>query len=188
MVNKKIIIGGVIGGVLVVFLLFVVFTGRIGGFSTGAATSSNCRNVEVPYQEQEAYEEQEPYQAIEEYQVPLKYEVISAVEGSTSHNFNYFKTLTVQVRNVDSETGLFTVRIVFRTLKDSGTTKDVTEYIMPNEVKSFYQEYDSDLGEDVDMKYSVIPPDKTLTRTVTRYRTVTKYRPVTKYRTEQRCN
>ena len=186
MVNKKLVIGGVV--LVVVILAFVIFTGRLGSFTGGVVGAPHCENVQVPYQEQEAYQEEEPYQAIEEYQVPLKYEVISAEEGSTTHNFNYFKTLTVTVRNVDSETGLFTVRMNFRTLKDSGTTKDVTQYIVPNEIKSFYQEYDSDLGEDVDMKYSVIPPEKTLTRTVTNYRTVTKYRPVTKYRTEQKCS
>ena len=187
MVNKKFIIGGVI--IVAIILVFTIMssTGRFIGFAVSSPIKT-CNNVQVSYEEQEAYQEDEPYQATEEYQVPLKYEVISAQEGSTSHNFNYFKTLTVNVRNVDSETGLFTVGMTFRTLKDSGTTRDSTQYIVPSETKSFYQEYDSDLGEDVDMKYLVIPPEKTLTRIVTKYRTVTKYKPITKYRTEQRCN
>lgn len=187
MVNKKLIIGGVVAGVVVLFLIFTIFTGRIGGFTAGV-TEPICKTIEVPYEAQEAYQEEEPYQAIEEYQVPLKYEVISAVEDSTTSNFNYYKTLTVKVRNVDSETGLFTVRMFFRTLNDPETTEDVTQYIVPGEVKTFYYEYDSDYGEDVDMQYVVIPDEKTLTKMVTRYRTITKYRPVTKYRTEQRCD
>lgn len=187
MINKKLVIVGVIVGVVAIIFLFTIFTGRMGGFTTGAVTGSNCRMVEVPYETTEAYEEEEPYQAIEEYQVPMKYEVVSAVEGSGTSKFNYYKSLTVKVRNVDSETGSFTVRMFFRTLNDPETTEDVTNYIVPGEVKTFYQEYDSDYGEDVDMRYAVIPPDKTLTRMVTKYRTVTKYRPVTKYRTEEKC-
>ena len=187
MVNKKLIIGGVIVVGVIVTLIIISSTGRLTGFSVSSPIKT-CKNVEVPYEAQEAYQEDEPYQAVEEYQVPLKYEVISADESSTTHNFNYFKTLTVKVRNLDSETGLFTVRMHFRTLKDPGTTKDVNQYIVPGEVKSFYQEYDSDLGEDVDMRYEVTPSEKTLTRTVTKYRTITKYRPVTKYRTEERCS
>lgn len=187
MINKKLVIGGVIVGVVAIIFLSAIFTGRMGGF-TGAVTGQNCRTVEVPYETTEAYQEEEPYQAIEEYQVPLKYEVISAEEGSRSSNFNYYKTLTVKVRNIDSETGLFTVRMYFRTLNDPETTEDVEQYIVSGEVKSFYQQYDSDLGEDVDMRYVVIPGEKTLTRMVTKYRTVTKYRPVTKYKTEERCS
>lgn len=186
MVNKKLVIGGVILAVVVLFLMFAVFTGRTGSF-TAAVTGPRCTNVQVAYEAQEAYEEEEPYQAIEEYQVPMKYEVVSAVESSGTSKFNYYKSLTVKVRNVDSETGSFTVRMFFRTLNDPETTEDVTHYIVPGEVKTFYQEYDSDYGEDVDMRYVVIPPDKTLTRMVTKYRTVTKYRSVTKYRTEEKC-
>lgn len=189
MENKKpLIIGGVI--VLAIIVVIVIINSAGGGKFTGFAVTSPlkiCNKVQVPYDVQEAYEVQEPYQAIEEYQVPLKYEVVSAVEGSSSSGFNYLKDLTVKVRNVDTETGIFAVRMFFKTLNDAETSKDVQQYIMPGETKSFYQTYDSDLGEDVDMRYVVIPDEKTLTRTVTKYRTVTQYKTVTKYRTEEKC-
>lgn len=150
-----------------IFILIACSSNKKEGSFTGFALSNpikTCRNVEVPYQ------------ITEEYQVPLKYEIISAEQDGTSSNFNYFTTLTVKVRNVDSETGLFQVKMSFKTLNDQQTKEQVSHYIMPGEIKEFYQTYDSDLGEDVKSEYVIVPGQKTLTRTVT------------KYKTEQRCD
>ena len=185
MVNKKLVIGGVV--VVIVILAFVIFTGKIGSFTAGVVGTPKCENVQVPYQEQESYQEEEPYQAIEEYQVPLKYEVISATKGTTLHGLDVWATSDVVVRNVDSETGTFTVSQAFRTLNRAPKTMQSSQYIIPAEIKTFHEESDIDLGEDFNVDYSINPSEKTLTRTVTKYRTITKYRPVTKYRTEQRC-
>ena len=185
MVNKKLVIGVVVA--VVVLLALAVFTGRLGSFTGGVVSTPHCENVQVSYQEQEAYQEDEPYQAIEEYQVPLKYEVISATKGTTLHGLDVWATSDVEVRNVDSETGTFTVSQTFRTLNRAPKTMQSSQYIIPAEIKTFHEEFDIDLGEDFNVDYTVTPSEKTLTRTVTKYRTITKYRPVTKYRTEQRC-
>ena len=60
MVNKKLVIGGVIVGVVAIIFLSAIFTGRMGSF-TGGVVSSNCRNVEVPYEAQEEYMKTEYY-------------------------------------------------------------------------------------------------------------------------------
>ena len=135
---------------------------------TGFAISNpikTCKNVQVPYQ------------ITEEYQIPLKFEVISVKQDWTSPNLDYYTTLSVQVKNVDSETGTpFSVISYFITLNDPEKSYKDTHYIMPGEVKEFYFTYDSELGEDVKSRYSVIPGEKTMTRVVT------------KYRTEERCS
>ena len=174
MINKKLVIGGVV--VVVVILAFVMFTGRLGTFTAGVVATPKCENVQVPY------EEQEPYQAIEEYQVPLKYEVISATKGTTLHGLDVWAKDDVEVRNVDTETGTFSVAQTFKTLNRAPQTLQTSQYIMPGEIKNFHEEFDISLGEDFNVDYSVNPSEKTLTRTVTKYRTITKYR------TEQRCN
>jgi len=179
-------------GVVAALLILGVFAFTRGGDGTTGLAIKNplktCKMVEVPYEEQEAYEEQEPYDAIEEYQVPLKYEVVSATEDWTSSNFDYYKTLTVNVRNMDSETGLFTVQMFFQTLNDPESMKENTQYIMPGETKVFFAKYDSDLGEDVSTRYTVLPGEKTLTKIVTKYKTITKYMTVTKYKMEEKCD
>jgi len=187
-INKQIVI--VIAIALLLVGVITILTSKSNGSLTGFAVTNPikiCNEVQVPYNEQEVYEVQEPYEAVEEYQVPLKYGVVSATDGSTTSGFNYLKTLTVEVRNVDTETGLFTVQMFFKTLNDGESLKEAKGYIMPGEIKSFYQTYDSDFGEDVGGRYQIIPGKKTLTRTVTKYMTVTKYKTVTKYRTEEKC-
>lgn len=186
--KKTLIVSGII--VFIVVIAIVAIISISGSNLTGFAVTNpikTCKEVQVPYDIQEAYEVQEPYQAIEEYRVPLKYEVISAVEGFTSSGLNYLTTLTINVRNVDTETGAFTVTMFFKTLNDAETSKNVQQYIMPGETKSFYQTYDNDWNEDVNTRYFVVSGEKTLTRTVTKYRTVTQYRTVTKYKTEEKC-
>ena len=113
--------------------------------------------------------------------------MISATKGTTNHGFDVWATSDVVVRNVDSETGTFTVSQTFRTLNRAPKTMQSSQYIIPSEIKTFHEEFDIDLGEDFNVDYTVAPSQKTLTRVVTKYRTVTKYKPITKYRTEQRC-
>jgi hypothetical protein len=146
-----------------------------------------CRMVEVPYEEQEAYIDQEPYQATEEYQENLKYEVVRHKPDTTLHGFDVWATGDIDVRNVDSETGTFTVEQSFRTLAGTRSYSS-SQYIMPGETKNFHQEHDIDRDDKFELSYSVIPGQKTLTRQVTRFRDVTKYRTVTKTRQEEQCN
>jgi len=149
--------------------------------------NQKCKIVEIPYDTPESYLESEPYQAIEEYQVDLKYEVIKTSSEETYHSFDAWATGKVTIRNVDSESGLFTVEQTFKTLNRNSETKMVSTYIMPGEEKDFISEIDIDLGEDFNANYKVTPPKKTLSKTVTKYRDVTKYRTVTKYKSEEVC-
>ena len=94
----------------------------------------------------------------------------------------------IDSRNVDSETGTFTVSQTFRKLNREQKTMQSSKHTIPSGVKTFHEEFDIDLGEDFNVDYTETPSEKTLTRAVTRYKTITRYRPLTKYRTEQRCS
>lgn len=135
-----------------------------------------------------AYTEQEPYTALEDQQVTLKYEVTKAISGTTDKGFDIWAYGEVTVKNVDSETGSFTVEQTFTTLNKLPNTMRTTNYIMSGESKIFREEYDIKLGEDFNMKYVVQPGTKTVTKQVTKYRAVTKYRTETKYKQEEKCD
>ena len=139
-----------------------------------------CKMVDVPYEEQEAYIESEPYQAVEEYQVDMKYEVVGSSKSTTLNGLDVRAKGVVEIRNVDSETGTFSVKQTFKTLNGGTKTLSSYGYIMPGETKEFVELYDVSLGEDFNVNYVITPPKKTLTRTVTKYRDVTKYRTITK--------
>ncbi|MDD5615449.1 MAG: hypothetical protein PHH85_04540 [Candidatus Methanoperedens sp.] len=143
--------------------------------------------VSVPYQEQVAYTEQEPYNAYEDEQVLLKYEVTNALKSTTLKGFDVWAYGEVTVRNLDSETGSFTVKQTITTLNNPSSTQQSSQFIMPSESKIFRQEYDIDMGDDFNINYIVEPGTKTITKQVTKYRTVTKYRSETKYRQEEQC-
>jgi len=118
---------------------------------------------------------QVPYDSVENYQVDMKFEQ-SGSKGTTLHGLDVWAYGNVNIRNVDSETGAFTVAQTFTTLNRPSQTLTSTQYVMPGETKTFHQEYDINLGEDFNMNYVVTPAQKTLTRTVTLYRD------------EQQCN
>lgn len=123
-----------------------------------------CKNVKVPYT------------VIEEYEVPLKYEVTDKGYEGHFKSFNYYTKGWVTVRNLDTDTGAFSVSMTFETLDDGEREFEIGErYIMPGETVTFEQLYDTGFTEDVNVRYSVNPGTKTKTRTVT------------KYKTEERC-
>lgn len=148
----------------------------------------NCKDVQVPYQVTEEYVDREPYQGFEDAQVNLKFEQSGYSRESYSELFNVRYKGIVNIKNVDSETGYFTVKMYFTTLKDGTTSKQTGGYVQPSETKEFDIYYDIDAGEDVQWRYEVIPGQKTITKPVTKYRDVIRTRTVTKYRTEQQCN
>ncbi len=59
---------------------------------------------------------------------------------------------------------------------------------MPGETKTFINECDISAGEDFSVYTNIIPAEKTLTRSVTKYRDEVRYKTVTKYRTENQCS
>ena len=105
----------------------------------------------------------------------MKYEH-SGATSTTLHGLDVWAVGEVKVRNVDSETGAFSVEQTFSTLNRPSQSLKSTLYVMPGETKIFHEEFDISLGEDFKMTYVVMPAQKTLTRTVT------------KYRDEQQCN
>lgn len=148
----------------------------------------NCKMVDVPYQEQVAYNEEEPYTAYENIQVSLKYEVTSAIKDTTFKGFDVWAYGEITVRNIDTETGTFTVEQTITTLNKPQSTKKSSQYIMSGESKIFRAEYDIDAGDDFNINYIVEPGTKTITQQVTKYRTVIKYKTETKYRQEEKCD
>lgn len=149
-------------------LIILIVTGCDNSDITGDVVLRNhittCKDVKVPFT------------VIEEYEVPLKYQVTEAYTEGGLTNFDYYTRGWVSVKNVDTETGAFSVTMIFETL-DDGRKEFETDrrYIMPGDTVNFAQVYDTDLGEDVNFKYIVNPGTKTKTRTVT------------KYKTEERC-
>ena len=77
--------------------------------------------------------------------------------------------------------------MTFRTLDDLETFS-TSYYIDPLNTACFDEEFDSDFGEDVELKYKVTPGTKEVRYSVTKYREITKYRTITKYRQEQVCD
>jgi hypothetical protein len=198
MENKKGIAGGYVFlmaffGVMFIFLFIFALANNDNSNGSGASLKitnplQTCEFVDVPYETQEAYTVSEPYQAIEEYKVDLKYEVVSATRSTTLNGFDVWAVGEVSIRNVDSETGTFTVKQTFDTLNGGSKSFQSNKYIMVGETKVFREEYDVVAGEDFNVQYVVTPPKKTMTRTVTKYRDLTKYRTVTKTKMEEICN
>ncbi|MAG08159.1 hypothetical protein CMO89_01695 [Candidatus Woesearchaeota archaeon] len=147
--------------IISVIAVFVYTSSRNGNFTGFAITNpiKTCKEVQVPYQD------------TEEYQAPLKYTVMEAYDKGDIRGFDYKVKGIVKIKNVDSETGKFTVKMSFTTLNKGTRTLSSSKYIMPGEVIEFNEYYDVNLGEDVNFDYSIVPGEKTLTRTVTKYRT-----------------
>ena len=167
MEQKKLV---TISAIMVVAVMaLIIITSNTGAKFTVFAivnTLEKCENVQVPYQVKE------PYEAAEEYQLPLRYEVTSVQEDYVNNH----ETLTVKVKNVDSQGAVFTVRVYFKPLNGVEAVKESKQYIGPGEVKTFYQEYASNSAEGASASYVVIVGKKTEVKTLTKYRTVTKYR------------
>lgn len=118
-----------------------------------------------------------PYETTEEYSVDLKYEVVEDTKTTIFKGIlDVWAVGIVKVKNVDSETGEFTVTQIFKTLEDGETSLKSAHYIMPGEAIEFREEYDISSGEDFTVQYQVIPGTKKETRIVT------------KYRQEEQCN
>ena len=78
--------------------------------------------------------------------------------------------LITTLKNTDSEDGLFTVEQTFTTLDGVSETLTSSEEIMAGEIKVFMEEYDLGDKEDFKRSYEVIAPQKTVTKSVTKYR------------------
>ena len=203
MVNKKIMIWSLAGGIVVLFFLFIIFTGRTSVYSTGAATSSsktipNCKNVQIPYESQEEYLKTEYYTETVPYtdtECESKLLVYKVQKGScVNREDNFFADdepakYSCTITNLDNEGGQFSMRIGFN-VNGQQLEETQSRYIYPQSSETFRIERDASIqncycAENV--------PTKQVCRDVIKYqeiqreRQVTAYKPVTKYRTEQKC-
>jgi hypothetical protein len=157
---------------------------------TTTTIALNCRMVTETYEEEVPYTVQEPYQVQEPYSYYLQYYVVDSkltTEWEVGGR-GVFVRATVQIKNLDSEAGWFTVTYEFETLKDGKVPQSLRHYIEPDKTVTYIFEYDVDAGEDTQGRItSVVSDPVTKYRTVTNYRDVTKYRTETKTRTKQVC-
>ncbi len=158
---------------------------------SGAIKGSNCHDEQIAYEEQEEYLKTEYYTETVPYQeeVNLKYSDKQVPPETCSDFGNYKECYYVDISNLDTIGGTFTVNCNFRTI-DRTLYDSQTLFVQSGEITRFKCVADVDLGEDVAPTYSVTPGTKTETKykDVQRERQVTAYRPVTKYKTEQVCN
>jgi len=155
--NKNIILAFAL--MLALSLLLAACDSGTGSTIRFTSPIKTCKTVDVPYQ------------VTEEYDVNLKYEVVETLKTPTLKGIlDVWAVGIVKVRNVDSETGTFTVIQTFKTLEDGETSLKSTQYIMPGETKEFEEEYDISAGEDFTVKYQIIPGTKKETRIVTKYK------------------
>ncbi|CAN5180954.1 hypothetical protein BH09BAC1_BH09BAC1_02300 [soil metagenome] len=153
--------------------------------------SSCCSEIEV------CYIEEIPYTAIEEWTEEAKYEVLEAKYskekicletsffGLSCDRYRWFIKSYAIVKNIDKESGRFSVSQIFETYRD-GERKLTTPLrsLSPGESFNFILEYDLQDGN-ADFKkpiYSVNPP------TLTKQKEVTKFRKETKYRKCDSCS
>lgn len=184
----------ILGFVTVIAIIVVASQGSFTGNVVKDTNQQVCKDVQVPYEDQEEYLKTEYYTETIPYQedVPLKFEdnhLTDAGEWGCGSLTNYKKCFRVNVMNLDTMGGIFTVNCNFRTIKRT-LSDSASNYVKPGDVGNFDCVADTDLGEDIDFTYQVVAPTKSVTsyKDVQRERQVTAYRPVTKYKTETQCS
>ncbi len=186
-VRKSAIIGFVLFSVIVIIGLIVLLaTGNLQFSSpTGKVVENsqenkkNCRDVQVPYEEQEEYTDTVPY----EEETPLKYTLTNKVTKSCSDFGNYKECYYVSIMNLDTIGGIFIVDCTTETLNRKLTSQS-SSYIKAGDTQTLICTADVDWGEDTKWSYEVNPP----TKTETRYKDVTRTRKITQYKTETKCD
>ena len=182
--------------IVIIAVLVVIAIALIVFASITGNVAKECKDVQVPYEEQEEYIKTEYYPETVPYQkdVPLAYEedVVSETsdlfECSTLTNHRFCSK--IGVFNKDVVGGIFKLNCNFEALNRDFSDNDEA-YIKPGESEIFTCVADINVGEDVKLvNYEVIAPTKQVTdyKEVQRERQVTAYKPVTKYKTEEQCD
>ena len=118
--------------------------------------AKKCETVFVDYQEYE----------------PEEYKVVgeAIIKGKTT-GINYYKEASLTVQNLEQPQGMYgtfqgkiTVFFYFTTAKRGTEKLSVVHDILPQQTQEFIANYDVDIGEDVDVKYEVIPGKKLVTK------------------------
>lgn len=120
-----------------------------------------CEIMNVSYEEPEEYKEG-----------TLVYEISSTYKYNDLDGSNIIGGSVVIVKNTDTQSGNFTVEVTFILVNGTSKTLQLAQMIPAGESKDFKQEtiVDTDVEEDILVSGSVIPPEKTLIRNVTKYR------------------
>lgn len=164
--------------VCLIILIYIIINSSIikGIIIDIRSPITRCKIVKKEYQE--------PYKIIEEvmvpkeYEIELKYRVDEALHRELTKEKEKGK---VVITNIDSETGVFTVKQVFKGSVDNVIVAFKTsKQIMPGESVQFIEEFNKNYGEDVFWDYKVIPGKKKVTKLVPVKKEVTRYRPVYK--------
>ena len=187
--------GVLIFSIVLVIICSVIIIINLNPSTTGnvVKTFQNCRDVQVPYEEQEEYLKTEYYTETIPYEDEVPLEYISSKKSSwwgyQCALWNYKLCYQIEVTNIDTIGGTFEATCNFRTLNNE-FSDTITKYVKPGNMEILECTADIDIGEDIEARYSVNPPTKTETKykDVQRERQVTAYRSVTKYRIEEKCD
>ncbi|MBA7676589.1 hypothetical protein ES703_84833 [subsurface metagenome] len=146
-----------------------------------------CKDVQIPYDAQEAYTEQEPYskEVCENINLLYKLDKGSCIQYKDNLIFEdepakYSCTIT----NLGDSAGTFSVKIGF-TVGGQKLLNSQNKYIYPSSSHTFYAEEMAKIENCWCYEENI--PTKQECETITEYKTVTKYRTITKYRTETVC-
>jgi len=136
-----------------------------------------CAEQKCPTCPQKVCEDvKEPYVESTSYDYTFMYGVVSdSTEGTLLDLINYGTEQKTVIKNFDSKKGKFTVKHHYRTLNKEGT-KEISLEIDSDETKDFITTFDTELGEDVEVKTEIIPA------------TETRYKEVIKYKQVERCS
>ena len=120
-----------------------------------------CEIMNVSYEEPEEYQEG-----------TLAYEITSTYKYTNFKDNATIGGSVVKVKNSDTQPGNFTVEVTFTLANGTSKTLQLEQMIPAGESKDFKQEtiVDTEIEENIDIGGSVIPPEKTLTRNITKYR------------------
>ena len=174
---------GVVISVVIIGAIFAIYNSSVNN------SDSNCREVEVPYQDTENYIDQEPYQDIEYYTDYLKLEKVYAYTQEQLELFGrgVYDEARVDLKNIDNIGEWVTVTFHWKTISKEWKETD-RQFISPGETIRFTSVYDKKAGEDTTFSYTYKSDSIEKSKQVTKYRDVQKTRVVTKYRTETQCD
>ena len=93
-------------------------------------------------------------------EIPLRYEVIRTDTDEVLIDFsNWIRKFIVEIKNIDSIPGTFTVNYHIRTAKQDYSLTEIG-YIVPGDTREIIASVDLSFGEDFTWSYQVIPPMK----------------------------
>lgn len=124
--------------------------------------TKECTNMTIPFVKRT------------DYQYDFKYGI---VDDSTLGVFleteplNWGTNQTTKIKNFEDKGGDFTVKHNYRTLKKSAT-KEVSTHIDSGETKKLSTTFDTEFGEDVEVRTEIIPPTETRHKEVIKYKSI----------------